>query len=169
MAIGPADVHGKNFLARVTHHRQERVVGFADISVKVRRNDSDDPGLRQPPKSPLASLERPFSLSLLRLISKDQDHSAKPALRVPDGRPAIGDGSLAAVARHQNRVVGEPDHDAFAKHAVDGTLHGVAGCLIDDVKDLGEGSPPRLRVGPTRKRLRPPRAVVSPVPRSRPR
>lgn len=77
---------------------------------------------------------------LRRLIAKHQDHSEDPSGRVANRGPGVADGDLAAVARAQHGVVGQPHDHAFPQDARYGRFHRLAGLLVNDAKDFLDGS-----------------------------
>src|SRR6185312_544853 len=53
-------------------------------------------------------------------------------------RATVVDRNAPAVARDQNRVIGQPDDAAGLEHLGDRVLHGRPGVFVDDPKDLLE-------------------------------
>jgi len=72
-------------------------------------------------------------------IAEHQHHANELALAVADGRAAVVDGHLAAVAPQQHRVVGQPGHPPLAQHARHRAFHLGPRALVDDAEHLADG------------------------------
>jgi hypothetical protein len=77
-----------------------------------------------------------LGLFALADVAKGQHNPQDIPCFVPDGRPAVVDGHLAAAPFEQHRMVGQPGHHAALKHLAGRVVHRRPGVLIDNVKHL---------------------------------
>ena len=82
---------------------------------------------------------------LLRHIAEHEHHADDTAIKVADGRGAVGDGPLRAVARNQHGVVRQTVDLAGGQHVVHGDDGGLARLLVDDIENFAHR--PALRLG----------------------
>ena len=105
--------HG--FLGRIPEDAFGGAIPQGNATLWVDHDDGVLSRVHDAGKLLLALSHLHFRPALFGLVAEDQHRAGDLALLVPDGRAAIGDGALGAVAGQQQRVVGEVhDHPIVA-------------------------------------------------------
>ena len=96
----------------------------------------------------LGEEEAAFGVFVVGEIAEDEDDAVDISVLIADGGAAVVDGDFGAVLADEEGVVGEADGDSGAEYFFDGALDGVAGVLVDDFEDVGDGFAAGFGEGP---------------------
>ncbi len=131
------------------HVRHGRVDRLNDAAARVQGHNAVDDCIENRLHQRRAVAQRLLGDIFVGHVAKHQYRAHHRTGSITNGRTAVGNVEFAVVARDQHGMVGQALNRAVRQRIGNRNGGGFAAVLVDDGKDLVDGSAQRLGMGPT--------------------